>query len=62
MALMLKMDDIKTEEDLEVMQLYYYLRAKKAYAEDLEDQSMADRMQQDIMGLPYISQEKKDKA
>ena len=59
---MLKMDDIKTEEDLEVMQLYYYLRAKKAYAEDLEDQSMADRMQQDIMGLPYISQEKKDKA
>ena len=52
---MLKMDDIKTEEDLEVMQLYYYLRAKKAYAEDLEDQSMADRMQQDIMGLPYIS-------
>ena len=57
---MIKMDDIKTgDEDPEVLQLYYLLRAKKAYAEELNDQGMSERMQSDISNLPYMSREKK---
>lgn len=55
MALMLKMDDIKTDEDLEVMQLYYLLRAKKSYAEELNNQMMAERMQTEIQNMPYMA-------
>jgi hypothetical protein len=42
---MIKMENIKTDEDSEVLQLYYFLRAKKAYAEELNDENMSERMQ-----------------
>ena len=44
-ALMIKMENIKTDEDSEVLQLYYLLRAKKAYAEELNDENMSERIQ-----------------